>query len=466
MSEQNVMVETARRAKSALRKAFPGTKFSVQTRGSICVEWADDGPSPTVEQVQDVVLTIGGVEVRLGSNNERWLRVSNGRGSFYFARYNVAERTAQAEKRERWQREHQQTREAIGAVCRAKWEQVSAIERSVEPLVQLQRLPEEPAVFEAFKALRQRAETDVAFDPERSRRPSWGAPMVLEGELLEACATLGYLAPDAKPIARLWATFADPKRSRSVLRERISSQPLSGIACRGFELYAGSDRGDRSNILFEAQRAEGGAWQFGPYLRSSSYDSPRSQEWQRLVGEREQQRTLAARLTDTPEAARISVGIDQMSIQIAQIDAEDLAGVQAQAERHQLRRRAVELAKARVLEFAGAPGAQMQAAGRLSGHCFNCFRELTDPISLERGIGPDCLEGKVHFIKSAAVSGIHQEGYYIVFGPSPDGAPTDLSLIARIAAMPLEFVVEVLAEAGIDPKLPASSGPVAVAAQT
>ena len=62
MSEQNVMVETARRAKSALRKAFPGTKFAVQTSSSIHVEWADDGPSPTVEQVQDVVLTIGGVE--------------------------------------------------------------------------------------------------------------------------------------------------------------------------------------------------------------------------------------------------------------------------------------------------------------------------------------------------------------------------------------------------------------------
>ena len=44
MSEPNVVVETARRAKSALRKAFPGTKFSVQTSGStIYVEWSDDG---------------------------------------------------------------------------------------------------------------------------------------------------------------------------------------------------------------------------------------------------------------------------------------------------------------------------------------------------------------------------------------------------------------------------------------
>ena len=62
MSE-NKMVEIARGAKSALRKAFPLTKFSVQTSGSICVEWADDGP--TVEQVKDVVLTIGGIEAEL-----------------------------------------------------------------------------------------------------------------------------------------------------------------------------------------------------------------------------------------------------------------------------------------------------------------------------------------------------------------------------------------------------------------
>jgi hypothetical protein len=442
MSEQNVMVETARRAKSALRKVFPGIKFAVQTSGSICVEWADDGLSPTVEQVQDVVLTIGGVEAEL-RHGERWLRMSN--DWIWCARYSVAERTAQAEQRERWQREHQQQREAVEAVRRAKWEREGAIRRAAELPVQ-SRTPEQPAVFEAFEALRQRAETDVAFDPERSRRPSWGAPMVLEGELLEACTTLGYLVPDAKPIARLWATFADPKRSRAVLRERISSQPLSGIACRGFELYAGSERGERSSILFEAQHAEGGTWQFGPSLWSPTYYSPRSREWERLVGEREQQRTLAAHYpVDSTEAVRISIGIDRMSARIAQIDAEDLAGAQAQVQRHQLRQRAVELARARVLEFAGAPGAQMQAAGRLSGHCFNCFRALTDPISLERGIGPDCLEGKVRFIKWAAL-----EAY-------------SLPWIVFISGMPLAFVVEVLNEAGIDPRVPAPGDLVAVA---
>lgn len=27
-----------------------------------------------------------------------------------------------------------------------------------------------------------------------------------------------------------------------------------------------------------------------------------------------------------------------------------------------------------------------------SGHCWRCNKELTDPISIERGIGPDCLQ--------------------------------------------------------------------------
>jgi hypothetical protein len=83
MSEKDEMIEMA---KSALRKAFPGTKLSVQTSGRIRVKWSDDGP--TVEQVKDVVLTIGGVEADF-RGGERRLRVSNGHGSFYFDRYSV-----------------------------------------------------------------------------------------------------------------------------------------------------------------------------------------------------------------------------------------------------------------------------------------------------------------------------------------------------------------------------------------
>jgi hypothetical protein len=111
---------------------------------------------------------------------------------------------------------------------------------------------------------------------------------------------------------------------------------------------------------------------------------------ERLVRERERYR----------EVPGLGADVARISERIAAIDAEDSAAAQAHHHRQHLRARAVALAKARVLDFAGAPGVQMQLAGRLCGQCFHCFRALTDPISLERGIGPDCLENKVAWIKS------------------------------------------------------------------
>ena len=56
--------------------------------------------------------------------------------------------------------------------------------------------------------------------------------------------------------------------------------------------------------------------------------------------------------------------------------------------------RLYELAKQRVAEFAGDPLAQMIAGAHVTGNCAICGRGLTDPISLERGIGPECY-GKI-----------------------------------------------------------------------
>jgi hypothetical protein len=63
---------------------------------------------------------------------------------------------------------------------------------------------------------------------------------VLDGELLELCRELEYLRPNDKPVARLWAVFADPRRKGAVIRSTYSQHVLPGIRCRGFELRAGA----------------------------------------------------------------------------------------------------------------------------------------------------------------------------------------------------------------------------------
>jgi hypothetical protein len=149
----------------------------------------------------------------------------------------------------------------------------------------------------------------------------------------------------------------------------------------------------------------------------SDYHLARAHEWKQLVGERERAPTLY-------NGQQLKARLDEIAEKLATIDAEDVVRAQRHHERQRLRNRAYELAAARVLDFVGAPGAQMAAAARLWGHCFNCGKELTDPISLERGIGPDCLVHKVTYIKSwlgnAAVE-----------------------VIANRCGMPVEFVAEI-----------------------
>jgi Family of unknown function (DUF6011) len=69
----------------------------------------------------------------------------------------------------------------------------------------------------------------------------------------------------------------------------------------------------------------------------------------------------------------------------------------------------------------------MQLAVRLWGQCFNCGKELTDVISLERGIGPDCLHRKI-----ANIWVDHDLGAEVVE-------------IAFVAGMPEDFVTATLA---------------------
>ena len=414
--------DATRAIKAALCKAFPSARFSV-TRGGACIEWTDDGP--TVEQVKAALIAADCVEVKPDWRGEQYLHVP-GRSygnSIWFICYNVAKREQDkvdaARRAEEYAQQRQRETEAVRAAADAKH---AVLKR---PSEQSNLVETAPQAFTVFEELRQRAERDVSADDdiERQRRPSWAPPLIIDGALLAICIELELLKPDDKPIVRLWAQFADPKRRGTVLREQRSTLALPGIEGRGFELHAGTERGATSDILFEAQRDKDGTWRFGPRIRSYDYCSPRRSKWEEKIRAREQ--VQSGFIPMSPDQVRAS--LQRIDEEIAEIDAQDQKAAAAFYRRQQLRVRVVELARDRVLDFAGAPGAQMALASRLWGHCFNCGKELTTPVSLELGIGPECLRHKIANIWTNQDLGC------------------DVATMAFNAGMPEDFVIATLA---------------------
>ena len=425
--------EIARAARAALRTAFPGSKISVTSSSGITVRWTDDGP--TVEQVQDTLLAAGCAEARMGSDEKRYIRTPGNYGeSYWLDRYNVAQRAAEQEDFERRRREYEaENQRVVEVIARER-----AAKRSALPALSRQELPavQDPSVLAAFETLRQRAEREAAYSDEAQRRPSWAPPLLLGEELGMLSLELGYITEDDKLIARLWADFATPRRSGRWLRQHVSSLPLEGLHCRGFALWAGAARGTRSTLLFEAQREQSGAWRFGPqeYMHGYWSSRGRAQEWEQLIREREGlRRELEQYREQLSEGRRrqLEDGIAERSRRLEAIDADDLIKAKAHHDRQRMRQRVLELARARVLEFIGAPDAQMRTAARLWGHCCICGKALTDPVSLERGIGPDCYAHKINFIRRSASDGWKLES------------------IAAVVGMPLEFVSTVVSEEAV-----------------
>jgi hypothetical protein len=180
--------------------------------------------------------------------------------------------------------------------------------------------------------LKAEAETHVG---KSARRPTWAPPLVLSDELADLCRTLGWLTPEEPAVARLWARFFDPRRHNGC------------AVCTGFELHAGTERkGDR---FFETMRYDGPTrtWNGRTWTHGEWRSGPRWCPPTEAHSEKYQQR-------------------------------------------YPLYVRAVELAAKRVAEFAGDPDTQMRIAGTLCSQCCICGKAITDPISLERGIGPEC----------------------------------------------------------------------------
>jgi hypothetical protein len=221
--------ESARKVRAALRKAFPKTKISVTNGFSdIHVKWEDSGPAP--KQLTAALIAAGVAQLDPSWGDIEYVTVD--RHHLWLNCYNVAAREAAQRNFERRRQEdeieRQREQEAVKQARTA---------RRWPALAPRHNPPPDPAVYAAFERLREQAEARVSHDGER--RPSWAPPLLLGDELAAACLELGYLTEDDQPVGRLWGQFASPKRTGRALREEVSKLSLRGVACRGFQLFAG-----------------------------------------------------------------------------------------------------------------------------------------------------------------------------------------------------------------------------------
>jgi hypothetical protein len=378
------------RFKSALRKAFPAVKFTVERNGEH-VTWTDDGP--TTDEVRDALLSAGCItEDKRECFEGNFYPADRNYGNVCFYRYNAAKREAEKaewdRRREEWRALDERKNKAVEeARERSKPPSFAA---ASDPTPNPEALSKRDAALEQMRLVAE-AQVKSRFDMEGAdRRPSWAPPLIIEGELLGLCHELGCLALDDKPIARFWATFASPKRAGNYFRENKSAHLLSGLQCRTFTLFSGAQRGNVSQILFEAQRKESGSWRTGPIVCPPSFY--RSREWEPAVRDLETIRIEIEKTNEASDGVEVNPRLAAAEAKVARIEAADAERYAEAQRRYEQHKRVTQLAGARVLEFLGAPDAQMQMAARLWGHCCICGRGLTDPISMERGIGPECYD--------------------------------------------------------------------------
>lgn len=190
-------------------------------------------------------------------------------------------------------------------------------------------------------------------DHQRTKRPTFAPPLVIDGELLRLLYDLAWLSGDDLAVARLWARFTSPRRG--------------AIRCDGFELRAG-------------QKHTGGKIWEGQYFDKDYVLANLT----RQIAQSKDSRTLSfledARRNTEAKAGGWTFGPRWTRYRH---DGKDVLSEV---------RRIVQLGQDRVMDFAGAPGEQMRAAGKYCGHCCVCGKCLTDPHSIELGIGPECRE--------------------------------------------------------------------------
>jgi hypothetical protein len=232
------------------------------------------------------------------------------------------------------------------------------------PLDELKRIAEEIAVF----------------NHKLSRRPTWAPRLQPTDEMTALCHELKLLNVEDESVMRLWADFTDPRRGV--------------VRCRGFELCAGTKRGEKIWIAQYHDKQAVIAY-LQQRIEKTPYPEVRDKYERALRSTEEKQGGWSfgpqwARYTGPYRSGQQSWNEERLPKYI----------------------RLYELGGQRVAAFCEAPEKQMQAAGKFYGHCCICGKALTDPISIEYGIGPECRSQ----LRAFGV-GVHQlPGQWIIGG--------------------------------------------------
>ena len=121
--------DRTRRFKTALHKAFPGRKFSVD-RGGERVSWDEAGPTKT--EVEEAILAAGVAEAKVAWNGERYLCVDGGQ-SVWLDRPDMAGRAAEViaaqQRREEWLELYGSERTEIDALAALRPDELERIAR-------------------------------------------------------------------------------------------------------------------------------------------------------------------------------------------------------------------------------------------------------------------------------------------------------------------------------------------------
>lgn len=244
---------------------------------------------------------------------------------------------------------------------------------------------------QGLDALRVQAELETA-ERSTTKRPTWAPAVVLDGELLALCHELEFIEADDKPVARLWAVFADPKRKGTIVREAVSGHKLSGIRCRGFEMRAGTKH--NGSRMVDAMLDNEGGWRIGPKWSNRFIDGMREDVLQYEARIEKIRETYAEPLgwTDGDKARYLDNMHRAEEEIVAKLEKLQRNIPKAEA-RYKARVRITELATQRLAQFAGDPQIERERGAQLSGSCYICGKALTDKISVERGIGPECYGG-------------------------------------------------------------------------